>query len=80
MAHPADDGRSVSFRNVPISVASSSSMSNTSTLPRIVGMDFTTIPEAIVQATASTSPSHTPRQEQEDLVPRYQNDASYELE
>eukprot|EP00971_Amphidinium_carterae_P278073 5519827-Amphidinium_carterae.1 len=54
--------------------------------------DLTTIPEGIVQATASvfsmfrrgtsagTSPSHTPRQEQEDFVPRYQNDASNELE
>eukprot|EP00971_Amphidinium_carterae_P238071 4726248-Amphidinium_carterae.1 len=55
--------------------------------------DLTTIPEGIVQATASvfsmfrrgtsqagTSPSHTPRQEQEDFVPRYQNEASDELE
>eukprot|EP00971_Amphidinium_carterae_P151228 2998309-Amphidinium_carterae.1 len=57
-------------------------------------MDLTTIPEGIVQATASvysmfrrggtsqagTSPSHTFRQDQEDYVPRYQNKASDELE
>eukprot|EP00971_Amphidinium_carterae_P235906 4681687-Amphidinium_carterae.1 len=137
MANPADDGRSISSRHVPISVASSSNISNTSTLPRITGMslvhrdhevrspnlsmtgatgsvtrqsqlqsqlqaaasqqqptatsrlsDLTAIPEGIVQATASvfsmfrrstpsagTSPSHTPRQDQ-DVVPRYQNDAA----
>eukprot|EP00971_Amphidinium_carterae_P050769 999789-Amphidinium_carterae.1 len=38
MAHPADDGRSTSSRNVPISVASSSNTSTTSTLPRITGL------------------------------------------
>eukprot|EP00971_Amphidinium_carterae_P249121 4944919-Amphidinium_carterae.1 len=57
--------------------------------------DLTTIPEGIVQATtnmfskfrrggtsqAGTSPSHTPRQDQQDdFVPRYQNEASNELE
>eukprot|EP00971_Amphidinium_carterae_P039183 770152-Amphidinium_carterae.1 len=38
MAQPAYDGRSASLRNVRISVASFSNTSNTSTLPRIVGM------------------------------------------
>eukprot|EP00971_Amphidinium_carterae_P046786 921878-Amphidinium_carterae.1 len=38
MANPADDGRSVSSRNVPILVASSSNTSNTSTLPRIMDL------------------------------------------
>eukprot|EP00971_Amphidinium_carterae_P308076 6122741-Amphidinium_carterae.1 len=46
MANPADDGRSISSRNVPISpmisVASSSNISNTSTLPRITELGMTT--------------------------------------
>eukprot|EP00971_Amphidinium_carterae_P283078 5619865-Amphidinium_carterae.1 len=39
MANTADDGRSISSRNVPISVASSSKISNTSTLPRITDQE-----------------------------------------
>eukprot|EP00971_Amphidinium_carterae_P253675 5036058-Amphidinium_carterae.1 len=53
MANPADDGRSISSRNVPISVASSSNMSNTSTLPRITGMSLVHRDHEVMSPTSS---------------------------
>eukprot|EP00971_Amphidinium_carterae_P230378 4572141-Amphidinium_carterae.1 len=40
MADPNDDIHSISPKNVPVSVASSSNISNTGTLPRITGMSL----------------------------------------